>query len=116
MLYDLKSQHLTVAEQVESGTPSSQQTIMSVLARRSDARAEAVTQRLCFMVEKDMMPLNVVDGEGFSELLNYTQPGYRIPSRGTITSHVEKRYEKKDDLKAQLLSADKASIMTVGLR
>ncbi|KAK0133125.1 Zinc finger BED domain-containing protein 1 [Merluccius polli] len=90
MLYHLKSQHPTVVVQVESGTPSSQPTIMSVLARRgcSDVRAEAITQRLCFMVEKDMMPIIVVDG-------------YRIPSRGTITSRVEKRYnEKKDELKA----------------
>lgn len=60
-----------------------------------------------------MMPINVVDGNGFRELLNFIEPGYRIPSRGTITSRVEARYgEKKDELKAQLRSADKVAITT----
>lgn len=70
----------------------------------SDERAEATTQRLCFMVEKYMMPVNVVDNYGFRELLNNNKPGYRIPLRGTITSGV------KDELKTQLLSADKLAI------
>lgn len=40
---------------------------MSVLARKgcSDVGAEAKTQRLCFMEEKYMMPINMVDDKGF---------------------------------------------------
>lgn len=33
-------------------------------------RADVITQTLGFMVGEDMMPLNVMNGEGFSELLN----------------------------------------------
>lgn len=87
MLYYPKRQQQTVAVQVESGRGC------------SDVSAEVITQRLYFMVENDMMPLNVVDDEGFHELLTFTDPGYCIPSGGIITSRVETRYsEKKDKL------------------
>lgn len=35
--------------------------------------------------------------EGFHELLNYIEPGYCTPSRGTVNSHVEKWYNEKKD-------------------
>ncbi|KAJ8339584.1 hypothetical protein SKAU_G00363700 [Synaphobranchus kaupii] len=55
------------------------------------------------------MPINTVDGEGFRELINFLEPGYRIPSRGTITSRLEARYtERKGELKAQLASVNVA--------
>lgn len=62
-------------------------------------------------VEKAVMLINAVDGEGFHELLNYTDPGYRIPLRSTITSCTEKQYKvKKNMLKTQLLSATKTGL------
>lgn len=56
---------------------------------------------------KDMTLINLVDSEGFCELMKYDEPGYRIISAGTITSCVLKRYKekKKDELKEQLLSS-----------
>lgn len=50
---------------------------MSVLAGRgcSEVQAEAITQRICFIIENDMMPINMVDGEGFRELLKCIEPG-----------------------------------------
>lgn len=64
-------------------------------AKRScrDVRAETATRRICFMVSKDA--INVVDAEGFCELMNYDEPGYRIVSAGTITIRAMKRHEKK---------------------
>ncbi|KAJ8353269.1 hypothetical protein SKAU_G00208360 [Synaphobranchus kaupii] len=94
-----------------AGADASQPTIASVLGRRNcDARqAEGITQRLCHMMEKDMMPIITVDGEGFRELINFLEPGYRIPSRGTITRRLEARYtERKGELKAQLASVNVA--------
>lgn len=78
----------------------------------SDVHAEAATS-LYFMVKEDVMPINMVDGDGAPEQLNYIEPGYRILSRGTITSHVESQYkEKKDKLKEELQSANKVALMT----
>ena len=61
------------------------------------------------MIEKDMMPISTTDGEGFRELLHYMEPGYNIPSRATITTHLEARYKnKKAELKTQLAAANVA--------
>lgn len=55
-----------------------------------------------------MMPMiiNVVDGERFSELLNYVEPGYSIASKCTITGHI-KKMNNTGKPRAQLLLADK---------
>lgn len=54
----------------------------------------------------DAGTVNMADGEGSCELLNYVQPDHRILSTGTITSRVMKPdKEKEDELKAQPLSA-----------
>lgn len=46
-------------------------------------RAETITQGICFMVV--MMLINMADGEGFGEQLDYIEPGFRIVSADTIT-------------------------------
>lgn len=35
---------------------------------------------------KDLLRLSFVEGEGFSELMNYAAPKYDVPSHKTITS------------------------------
>lgn len=37
---------------------------------------DATTLRLCLMMEKATMAINVVNGEGFCKLLNYFTEGY----------------------------------------
>ncbi|CAM4672977.1 unnamed protein product [Leuciscus chuanchicus] len=65
------------------------------------------------MIEKDMMPIRMVEGEGFKELMNIVQPRYSIPSRSAITRRIEKRYEaKRDSLKEDLQSPDVVAITT----
>ena len=46
---------------------NSQPTIASVLGRRvcDSIKAEGITQRICNMVTTDMLPINVVHGQGF---------------------------------------------------
>ena len=61
------------------------------------------------MVTTDLLPINVVDGQGFREVLKYIEPGYKIPSRTTITTRVEASYvRKKAELKIQLATANVA--------
>lgn len=66
---------------------------MLVLARRAcrDVPAEATTQRLCFMVENDMMPVNMMN----EEVLNYTEPGYRIPSKVQLLAVLRRPKERR---------------------
>ena len=67
MMYHLNNAHPTLVSGGASCSRS-QPSINSVLARRScDAqRAEKITQRICKFIEMDMLPLSIVEGEGFS--------------------------------------------------
>ena len=68
------------------------------------------------IVTTDMLPINVVDGQGFREVIKYIEPGYNIPSRTTITTRMESSYvRKKAELKTKLATANVASQQTVGL-
>ncbi len=81
----------------QSSCDEGQQTLPSILAGRScDARrSEEITQRICSMVVKDILPIGVVCGEGFQELLGYIEPNYEIPSRYTITHRIEACFEER---------------------
>ncbi|KAJ8362306.1 hypothetical protein AAFF_G00384510 [Aldrovandia affinis] len=92
----------------DGGQPS----VSSMFAgRQCDARrSEEITQRVCSMIKKDMVPISVVDSQGFQGLLGYLKPSYKIPSRGTITSRIEAHFQQKTgQLKTQLATAKSGS-------
>ena len=91
----LNVSHSTVL-QAASGSQS-QPTITTALGRRvcDSTKAEGITQWICNMITTDLLPINVVDGQGFREVIKYIEPGYNIPSRTTITTRVEASYARK---------------------
>ena len=104
-----------LAKQTSDGGGPSQQTLPSMMAgRRCDTRrSEEITQKICSMVEKDILPIGVASGDGFSELLGYVEPNYWFPSRPTITRRLEARFEeRKKELKTQLASTKFVAITT----
>ncbi|XP_078025234.1 E3 SUMO-protein ligase ZBED1-like [Epinephelus lanceolatus] len=110
MQYHLQSKHPQASD--DGGL---QPTLLSMIAgRRCDARwSEQITQKICSMVENNILPISVVSGEGFQELLGYIEPNYQIPSRPTITHRLETRYEeRKKELKAQLASTKFMALTT----
>lgn len=103
MIYHLKKVHPAV-----SGTggfeQSTQPTITSVLAGKKVGaqKAQGITERICEMISNDLLPISVVEGRQ-----------YNIPSRATITSRLEDRYEKKkEELKMALSSVEKIALTT----
>ena len=106
--------HLNVSHsatlQAASGSQPTITTALGLGRRGCDStKAEGITQRICDMVTTDMLPINVVDGQGFREVIKYIEPGYNIPSRTTITTRVEASYvRKKAELKTQLATANVA--------
>ncbi|XP_077081895.1 E3 SUMO-protein ligase ZBED1-like [Siphateles boraxobius] len=109
MQYHLRSKH------PQASSDEGQQTLPAMLSgRRCDARrSEEITQRICSMVVKDTLPISVVCGEGFQELLGYIEPNYEIPSRCTITRRIEARFEeRKKSLKSQLESTKCVALTT----
>ena len=108
--YHLNVSHSAVLQAAASGSQS-QPTIPTAFGRRvcGSIKSEGITQRICDMVTTDLLPINVVDGQGFREVLKYIEPGYKIPSRTTITTRVEASYvRKKAELKIQLATANVA--------
>ena len=81
--YLLNMSHSAVL-QAASG---SQPTITTALGRRvcHSTKAEGIPQRIGNMISTDLLPINVVDGQGFREVIKNIEPGYNIPSRTTIT-------------------------------
>uniref|UniRef100_A0A1A7YUM3 BED-type domain-containing protein n=1 Tax=Iconisemion striatum TaxID=60296 RepID=A0A1A7YUM3_9TELE len=70
-----------------------------------------VTELICRMIEKDMMPISVVNGEGFQELLAQIVNGYKMPSAGNIMRFIEGHFhEKAEDLRVQLVKVEKVAI------
>ncbi|XP_073672068.1 E3 SUMO-protein ligase ZBED1-like [Paramisgurnus dabryanus] len=113
MMYHLKTRH----PQASSGEKASQSqpTVSSMLAGRKcdKQRSEIITQKICGMIEKDMLPLDFVSGEGFLEILQFLEPNYTVPSRQTITTRIEERFvKKKFELKARLYGARCVAITT----
>lgn len=99
MQYHLRSKH------PHAFCDEGQQMLPSMLSgRRCDARrSEEKTQRICLMVVKDILPISVVCGEGFQELLTFIEQNYDIPSRATITRRIKTCFEeRKISLKTQL--------------
>lgn len=58
---------------------------------------QSPTHRLCFMVDMDIIQINMVEGEGFCVLLNYIEPASIFPSGATITNCTDKQYKEKKD-------------------
>ncbi|XP_038558743.1 E3 SUMO-protein ligase ZBED1-like [Micropterus salmoides] len=70
-----------------------------------------VTELISRMIEKDMLPISVVSGEGFRELLAYTVHNYKMPSAGDITRLIEGHFhEKMEELVMQLGRVEKVAL------
>ena len=61
------------------------------------------------MIETDMLPISVEEGEGLKELIQNLKPKYMKPSRASVTKHFE---EKKDELKFKQAKEDKLALTT----
>lgn len=41
-------------------------------------RSEAIPQLVCLMIETNMLPISVIEGEGLKQLVQYLEPEYVI--------------------------------------
>ena len=63
-------------------------------------RAEEITVRIAEMVARDLRPISIIEGASLKHLLNYLEPGYRVPSHTHITTVCLRLYNaKKERLK-----------------
>lgn len=57
------------------------------------------------MIVKDYVPLSIVEGEGFRELMSIVAPSYTVPCRNTIRSRVQQRYANEKTALTSILEA-----------
>ena len=90
-----------------------QTSLTSVLRACSPQRAAAITDRIAEFVARDLRPLSIVDGAGFRQLVNYLEPGYKIPSRTHVTSICRKKFiSLKEELLATLATVPYVAVTT----
>ena len=58
----------------------------------SEGHAKKITNLIVEMIVLDLRPAAMVEGAGFIRLINYIEPGYRVPSAMHVTGHLEKKY------------------------
>ncbi|XP_060569040.1 E3 SUMO-protein ligase ZBED1-like [Ruditapes philippinarum] len=65
------------------------------------------------MIVKDYIPLSIVESEGFLNLMQIVVPEYKVPSRNTVKSRIEKRYDdERESLVKNLESVQSVSLTT----
>jgi hypothetical protein len=65
------------------------------------------------MIVLDYLPLSLVEGKGFLKLSSVVAPDYKVPTRNTIKSRIEKTYdEQKAVLVRNLENIDSISLTT----
>ena len=57
-------------------------------------RYEQITDDIIYMICKDYEPFSMVEREGFKTFVKKNLPQYRIPTRKTIKTQMEKKYKK----------------------
>ncbi len=55
-----------------------------------------ISQKIVEIVARDLRPISVVDGEGFKKLINYIEPGYKVPSHTHTSQLYALRSMKRD--------------------
>jgi hypothetical protein len=82
-----------------SSSQSKQPTIEEAFSNSSaftpqGVKQQRITDALLFMLSKDCMPIDTVDGEGFKIFVKTVEPRYKVPHRKTITKQLEDKFEE----------------------
>lgn len=93
----------------ESGA-SKQRTLQQTISKISSFKEGGdkygkVTEAILFMICRDNQPISIVEDEGFRQFLKVVAPLYNVPSRRTIGSLIDKKYEAIKAIFEKVLSS-----------
>ena len=115
MLNHLKGIHPTI--RIAASDPCDQPSISSFVTKKSCSkdRSTHITELIAEMVAVDMLPIRFVEGRGFTKLLSYIEPSYKILCRKTISTYIDSLCDnEKVALHNDLQKAQSVSICTDG--
>jgi DNA helicase TIP49 (TBP-interacting protein) len=79
----------------------------------SGKQTDEITNAIVNMIVLDYLPLSLVEGKGFLKLMSVVVPDYKVATRNTIKSRIEKTYdEQKAVLVRNLEYVDSVSLTT----
>lgn len=93
MLNHLKSKH-PGATASTAETVTSQRSMDAFTVRRNcpPSKSELITKSVADMIAIDLLPISMVKGAGFRDLMKLVEPEYAVPGRTQMTQRIEKRY------------------------
>ena len=80
-------------------------------AKCSEGCSKQIAKLLANLVARDIHPAAIVEGEGFKALLNFVEPGYKVPT----STHIAKIIHQRHDLGKRLLKEKLQAEAKVGL-
>ena len=112
MLHHLKAKH---PETIPGSSAKATPTMDSFFKKTScsTSRASSITKLIASMIGEASLPLGFVEYPRFRELLNFLEPGYKVPSRTHITSQLRLLYDaQRAKVKGSLEGATFVSLTT----
>ncbi|KAJ3580978.1 hypothetical protein NHX12_006608 [Muraenolepis orangiensis] len=109
------SSNASTSEQRTGVSTGQRQTSIMDFSNRpvTDKRRQWITDLLINFVVKDVRPLSALSGEGFRDIMDFFEPGYKIPSHATLWSNIMLQY---NTVKARIANEmkDKSVSLTTG--
>ena len=118
-----RTNHRTQYEELYIGEQDTRQSSMDTFVRQTGVkklphdskRAIELTDALLEFVARDLRPVSVVDGRGFLNLMEKTEPRYTVPCRRTIMNAIDRKYcELKRSVRG-LLSGQRSVTLTTDI-
>ena len=108
LLNHLNGQH----PKPETSEPVKQTPLSLFISRHKRGRSDKqITQAITNMIISNLLPLSVVEEDGFRHIMNIVAPDYNIPCQKTIRSRRKTKTEK-ESLIDSMKTVDAASIKT----
>ena len=94
MINHLKSKHPGATAGNAVKVTSNQRSMDAFTARRNcpPSKSELITKSVADMIAIDLLPISMVEGAGFRDMMKIVQPEYTVPGRTQMTQRIEKRY------------------------
>ena len=89
-------EHLLVQHRSDYKQEDKKQSTLFDFAKRSKcsvARSKEITNLITEMIYSDLRPLRLVEGKGFVNLLNFLEPGCKIPSAAHFSTLVRQKHQ-----------------------
>ncbi|CAL9707411.1 unnamed protein product [Knipowitschia caucasica] len=113
MAYHLKQAHPQVIQPQDAATGT--QTKLDMAYPLSAKKKGEITKSIVNFIAKDMRPLNIVEGDGFREMIKTLEPRFTIPARKTLKGEITVRFEEVKEKIHQSLQRARAVSFTTDL-